>query len=656
MFLLTLFLFFINISQSFSDDFFNENSHSTVEIINQDELYFYNNFHYLGIKINLQDGWKTYWKNPGDAGAAPAIVWKESDGLKESEILFPFPEKFIDHGVNTIGYEKTVVFPVKLKFDKKIKRFKAETIFQYLVCKEICIPVNKEISLDYALGLSSKKFTDSEIFDFYKKVPTLQNNYFEIEKAELSNDKVLKLLLKNFVKAENIKAFSYSPDLSLSTSLIEEKKKLFIEIRSDENISDKKTDLFLAISDGKNLQDIKIKFSDLEKPFNNSFYKFFVLAFLGGFLLNLMPCVLPVLSLKLMSLVNLRFSEKRVVRESITFTVLGILVSFYLLSALIILLKIFGNEVGWGFQFQNQYFIIVLNLVILIFAINLFGFFEIILPSKFLTKLNNINYSNSAQKHFFSGMFATLMATPCSAPFLGTAIGFSTMTSNLNVFFIFSLIALGFSLPYILVFFKPESLKLIPKPGTWMINFRFLMALFLLLTSCWLLSLLGLDTRFITIFFVSITSISLFYDFNKFKLIISGFIIFIILFFNFNSNKVIDDKLIWTKFDEDSLEKSISENNLILVDFTADWCITCQLNKKTTLENSEIKKFLLKNNVVLYRGDWTERDQKILNFIKKYDRFGIPVNLIFGPNQKQGIVLPEILTKDLIIDNINTVK
>ena len=115
-------------------------------------------------------------------------------------------------------------------------------------------------------------------------------------------------------------------------------------------------------------------------------------------------------------------------------------------------MKIFGNEVGWGFQFQNQYFIIVLNIVILIFAINLFGFFEIILPSKFLTKLNNINYSNSAQKHFFSGMFATLMATPCSAPFLGTAIGFSTMTSNLNIFFIFSLIALGFSLPYILVF------------------------------------------------------------------------------------------------------------------------------------------------------------------------------------------------------------
>ena len=115
MFLLTLFLFFINISQSFSDDFFNENSHSAVEIINQDELYFYNNFHYLGIKINLRDGWKTYWKNPGDAGAAPAIVWKESDGLKESEILFPFPEKFIDHGVNTIGYEKTVVFFGKIK-------------------------------------------------------------------------------------------------------------------------------------------------------------------------------------------------------------------------------------------------------------------------------------------------------------------------------------------------------------------------------------------------------------------------------------------------------------------------------------------------------------------------------------------------------------
>ena len=209
-----------------------------------------------------------------------------------------------------------------------------------------------------------------------------------------------------------------------------------------------------------------------------------------------MPCVLPVLSLKLLSLVKIGSESAIKVKNNIISIVLGIFSSFLFLSLFIITMKFLGHSIGWGFQFQNLYFLIFITSIVFIFSLNLLGFFEIILPGKLFNNINEYINSNKISGYYFSGVFATLMATPCSAPFLGTAIGFSAITSNLNILMIFISVALGFSSPYLLIFVNPKFLKIIPKPGQWMDVFKFILGLILLATSGWLMKLSGIDESF----------------------------------------------------------------------------------------------------------------------------------------------------------------
>ena len=428
-----------------------------------------------------------------------------------------------------------------------------------------------------------------------------------------------------------------------------------IEVTSEEDFNDNEI-ISLAISNGKKIEEIEIKVSDLKLSKHKKIFYFFLLALLGGIILNFMPCVLPVLSLKMISLLKIGNENKSLIKKKIFYIISGIFFSFFLLSIISIFFKSIGTQVGWGFQFQNYYFLLTITSVILIFALNLLGFFEILLPHRLLNKLNNISSSNDNKGLFLSGMFATLMATPCSAPFLGTAIGFSAMTSNINILFIFLFIALGFSLPYFLVLLNPSFLRFVPTPGTWMINFKYFLGLILLITSSWLMKLIGITDIFVSLIFLSIIVLSLVFFKNIKNIFFS--LIFTTLFFLFIvspfENK--ESSFEWIKFDKQTLNNLIQNNQIVLLDFTADWCITCQLNKKTTLENKSLQIFFKKENVLLMRGDWTRRDEKILNFIKSYDRLGIPVNIIYGPSNKKGIILPEILTKQIVINSINKVK
>ena len=203
---------------------------------------------------------------------------------------------------------------------------------------------------------------------------------------------------------------------------------------------------------------------------------------MGGFILNFMPCVFPVLSLKVMSMIQLRQFEKFKIKQFSFLIISGIIFSFIILASILVILKSFGIFVGWGFQFQNTYFLIILSSIILLFSLNLLGFFEIILPNFLVNYFGKLERKENKSGYFFSGMFATLMATPCSAPFLGTAIGFASLTSNLNIFLIFLSISVGFSIPYFFLIFKPSLLNLFPKPGKWMVSFKYFLGIILLLT------------------------------------------------------------------------------------------------------------------------------------------------------------------------------
>ena len=538
--------------------------------------------------------------------------------------------------------------------DENKKKLISKINLQYLVCKDICIPISIEKNLNHFLDKSSKNIKKSILYNYLEKVPRENTNYFSFKDLKKLSEKKISFKIDNS-SLEKINVFAFSNLSSLSTKIYKKKNFNLIELITEDNFNENDV-ISLAISDGIKIEEIKINISDFKLSKDRKISYFLLLAFLGGIILNFMPCVLPVLSLKMISLVKISNENQFLIKKNILSIISGIFFSFILLSMLIISFKSVGMQIGWGFQFQNIYFLFIITIIVLIFALNLLGFFEIFLPHKLLNKLNNIASSNNIRGYFLSGMFATLMATPCSAPFLGTAIGFSAMTSNLNILYIFIFVALGFSLPYFLILLKPTFLKFIPTPGEWMMNFKFFLGLILLITSSWLMNLLRVPYVINSLIFLLIIILSLILFKNTKRIFFS--LMFTTIFFLFIGSpfKNKGSNFKWMEFDKVTLNNLIKDNRIILLDFTADWCITCQLNKKTTLENKKLQSFFEKENVLLMRGDWTERDEEILNFIKSYDRLGIPVNIIYGPNNQKGIILPEILTKQIVINNINKVK
>ena len=655
MFIIFFLIWFFCFSQNFSQALENNYNHSTIKIVPEKILFNDDNYFYFGIEINLEKGWKTYWKNPGDAGAPISIEFDNKIGILEKKVLFPFPQKFVEKSITTIGYENRVIFPVRLKLNREIEKINTNITIQYLVCKEVCIPLESKHKLDYILKEANYDFQRSIVYDFFKKVPLKNSGYFLFEGKVLSKKKKIELSFKNS-KNKNIKAFAYSDDVNLYTNVMFGDSNYVVTLYANESLENLKSPISLVISDGLKYKEIIL--DNLKNDFEETphLFKFLILAFLGGIILNFMPCVLPVLSLKLFSLVKIGSEDALKVKSHIIFIVLGIFSSFLFLSFFIIAMKFLGHSIGWGFQFQNLYFLLFITTVVFIFSLNLLGFFDIILPGKLLNNLNSYINSNKSNGYYFSGVFATLMATPCSAPFLGTAIGFSAITSNLNILLIFISIALGFSLPYLLIFLNPKLLKLIPKPGQWMDSFKFILGLILLSTSGWLMKLSGVEETFILLIILLVTVFSLILFFNL-KKMFSSLIFLIVTFWllikPFQNSKNQNE---WVDFDEQILNLEVSKDKVLLLDLTADWCITCQINKQTTLENEDLIKYFRSNNIFLMRGDWTKPDDKILNFIKKNNRLGVPLNIIYGPKKKNGLLLPEILTKDLIIDNINLVK
>ena len=636
-------LLFTNIA--FAQEFDSKNNPASVSIIPSNGVFLIEDKYYFGVKIDLQKGWKTYWKNPGDAGAPLTINWKDSSFVQKFKVLFPFPEQFLDHGVSTIGYEDQVIFPVRIE-KNEMDIINEEINLDYLVCKDICIPISvtKKLKINLLNVVNSDTFLEN-----YKTVPKRKQNYFNIDHSVVSNEKI-KVQFVNNDKFENIELFAHSEETNLKVK----KLKSFFEVSFDNNINSLTRPINISISDGMVYQEISFDLNKFKNK-NIQIIYFVILAFLGGLILNLMPCVLPILSLKLYSFLSLVKEDDNKIRYNCSLIVAGIISSFLFLAITIIFFKTFGNTVGWGFQFQNDFFLLFILILILIFSLNLLGFFEIILPQNISYKVNNFLDTNSKSGHYFSGVFATLLATPCSAPFLGTAVGFSMGSSNQNIIIIFLSIALGFSFPYLCFIVLPKIIKLFPKPGKWMNNLKYFLGLLMLLSFVWISNLFKINYLIILFFTSSILFFSYFKNKNKFTIMSSlVFIVINILMFS-EITDIKKKKLIWENYNPKSLENYLNENRFVLIDVTADWCVTCQFNKITTLNTNKVVDFLTKNQVTVIRADWTNKDKDIFKFINKYGRYGIPVNIVYGPNNKEGILLPEILSKDIVISKLKEV-
>jgi len=394
-------------------------------------------------------------------------------------------------------------------------------------------------------------------------------------------------------------------------------------------------------------------------------------ALLGGLILNFMPCVLPILSIKLLGLVK-HAKHDDIVRAKKGFLIssLGILTSFLILGIVAIVLKASGEAVGWGIHFQNPYFLNFMFVVLFLFAASLWGIFDFQLPET----INNFILSEKSKgytKDFLMGMFATLLATPCSAPFVGSAVGFALAHEGTDILWVFLTLGIGFSAPYWIAGLLPERFLWLPKPGPWMLVLERVLAFALSISLLWIGFLLQSHIPLWGLFgilflLIMISLIIRFHEQGKlwtFKTTvwITGLVLVSIILsprlFMTEENHDLARKYasakstldFWQPFDPDTIPQLVAQGKIVFVDITADWCVTCKANKQFVLNNPKITSMLASPNVVAMQGDWTKQDGKITDFLQSYARYGIPFNAIFGVGSPNGIVLPELLSENDVI-------
>ena len=575
----------------------------------------------IGLKVRLLPEWKIYWRNPGDAGLPPEIKWETGNNIKSIDLLFPNPKRFNFFGIETFGYENEEIFPIVIERLKNKKKISGPIQIEAQVCAEICVPINYRYDLKQ-LNYDDKKNSNlKDILRFKNKVPKfLGSKDLELISFDQFDDN-LKLSLINKLNitpydiiVEDDKEFIFEkPIYSKNGELLDitinfkEKKDYEFEFLkltflsndlSYEKIITKQSNL-----PNKNL----LQFNENKISIG---FEIFIIALIGGFVLNFMPCVLPVLSLKMIQLVNLRTENKVIFRKKISFNILGILTSFLFLAFGTYIVKSAGELVGWGVQFQNPSFLIFMILLTAFFGLNLLGLFNFFLPPKIL---NILSYRGEGfVGDFITGITLTLLATPCTAPLVGTAVGFALSGGIFEIFSILLIMGLGLSLPLILIMLFPKITSIIPKPGNWLVTFKKIMAFLLLLTSLWLITLLiKLQTKIET-------------NLN-----------------NYSNLEIVN----WDINKNISLPNQLAtKGEIVFVDITADWCITCQVNKALVLETKQVSEIFKRNNVKVLVLDWTKPNKNIKKFLTKKQRYGIPYNEIYGPLLLNGKILSELLT------------
>ena len=586
---------------------------------------------FLGLQYKLEKGWKTYWRSSGDGGFPQEIKLLNSQNVKDFEILWPIPEYFEILGFTSIGYVDEVIFPLKINLQDINKKTFINLDINYLTCKDICIPGSALLNIIIPPGEGKITEHSYKIQKALSLVPKIDKNLSGLlnftTKAYEDNEDISIIVS---AESKNIftdpKIFLHSefglpiskPEIIFSPNSKKIDAKFFF---NKKNISKDNFKLNIVFDNENNsfeyISDIKVEQFSKIAFLNNSLIYLLLISLFGGMILNVMPCVLPVLSIKLISVLR-QSTDLIAVRKSFITTSLGIITSFLILSILLMLLRSLGFAIGWGMQFQQPLFLIIISIILLLFSFNLLGFFEFKTPSFLNMKIINYLNSKNYTKDFFNGFFATILATPCSAPFVGTAITAAFTQSTFTMYAIFIFMGLGMSSPYLLVAIFPSVMRYLPKPGKWMQYIKYFLGLLLLGTFLWIFSIL----------------LNHFTFFQNIKI-------------NQNSN--------WIDITEIDLDNLKKEKNIIFVDITADWCVTCQFNKINVINSKIVKNEFKKNNIMKIRGDWTKPNAEIADFLQQYKRFGIPFNIFFSKTFPDGIILSEILSEKEVLDTIEKI-
>lgn len=712
----------------------------------------------LIIQQNIEEGWHTYWQNPGDSGDFMRIDWTLPEGVIAHDLKWPVPTRIPYGPLVNFGYEKqaNILGGVSIPVDFSEDILRIEANVKWLVCEKICIPESQKVSLVLPLNEAenSAGATTNAETDFLRQIRTAipQAADWPASFTVASDDAPVHITVSvpqdiagqvNADVHENagIEFFPIDYGLTLHTApteIVLDPQQGMLKLtlaNGDLAAADFETlDFVLKLGERSYRLTAKLEkaarppeqtVTDIEKPQDvqqpqdtsetpqqahvqdgfesmlsgalismfgqeqGQFVLYLILAFLGGVILNLMPCVFPVLSMKALSIVKLSDSPRFLIWMNGVFYMLGILVSFAAIGYGLIALRSFGASIGWGFQLQNPAIVIAISWLLFAVALNLSGAYEITLGRAEGAGADLANKPGIVGA-FFTGILATLVATPCTAPFMGTAFGAAIALPNEQALAIFLSLGFGLSFPYLLLCFIPALTRALPSPGAWMLTFKQFLAFPIYATVIWLIwvalrqigdmalaytlgGMLGLSFAFwmlahargkgragILLVIVSVLMIGAIFTSlaciggckqgNRSSFGLGG-----------EGGETVSQQtrkeLPYTEFTPQALQEALTQTKApILVNMTASWCITCLVNERTSLNTQEIKYWMHDHNVTYIKGDWTNQDEAITQYLDQFGRNGVPLYVFYGApvrgeegeERPDPVVLPQILTKERI--------
>ena len=651
----------------------------------------------IGLRLKMDDQWHTYWRNPGDTGLPTTLQWQLPADVQAGDIEWPAPQRIDVGPFANYGYEKEIVLPVTLSVPAGMLPGAALPIkarADWLVCREQCIPGGADLDLELQVAVASEpdprwaalfakaradlpRPAEDQQWSAHKSggrldliwvpppgsaVPS-QVQFFPYPEGIIepaARQRLYQLpdgrLRLNLALSKQIAQMPGSIDGVLTSAsgwggAVDSGARAVVFSASVDNA-------LPAGAAGGTALDSGITFSTGGgAQAGMGLATAVALALLGGLILNLMPCVFPVISLKMLGFAQQAHGESRSIRRHGLVFAAGVVLSFMALAGLVLALRAGGEQLGWGFQLQSPAVVTALAILFFLLALNLAGFFEVgmFVPGNLATLEARNPYVNS----FLSGVLAVVIASPCTAPFMGAALGFALAQPTLEALAVFGALGLGMALPYLLLACFPAWMKRLPKPGPWMVKLKQLLAIPLAATVIWLGWVLaqqaGVDAFARLLFVLLVLAVAIWFAQSTgpgrranrvlaiATLAIAGWIALPLV----DDAPAIDAKPAtganWQPYSKARLDELVIAGRPVFVDFTAAWCVSCQANKKLVLERDAALKLFGDKKVVLLRADWTRRDPEITAALSEFGRSGVPVYALYRPG-KPTLVLSEILT------------
>ena len=630
----------------------------------------------VALRLIPVSGWHIYWKNPGDSGLPPSVTWKLPTGWTAGPLQFPFPEKILLPPLVSYGYEQETLLLTTFTipdYEKIPSSFPIEADIEWLVCKETCLPGKAHLNL--TLSTQAKPNIDLQgLFDDVRKdLPTSLPHISISAKTEGSD---LQLIVEPKTQVGSLNFFpegdfldEYKP--SKTELLGSGKLQLTLHLKEKAKLPSSLQGVLVAENpwDASGQRALTISVA-LKSPSTSSSRLPLTLlfAFLGGLILNVMPCVFPILSLKALHLVQISSESRSAARrEGIAFS-LGVLLSLLALAGLLIILRASGQSLGWGFQLQSPPVVWLLLALLLALSLNLLGVFEF---QSLLGGLAAKKKSQGLAGAFASGLLAVAVASPCTAPFMGVALAAAFALPPHTTLLIFSFLAFGFALPVLLFSFFPALLSFLPKPGAWMNTFKKILSIPMLAAVLWLAWVayrLSGSSAFLPALLGAITlSLGLLlygrsqHSFPSSPNLRWGGLALVLLAavipattLKTASTELVSnhpDRLAWS---EEEVARQLAAGHTVFIDFTAAWCLTCQVNERLTLSHSDVQAAFRANNIAFLVADWTRRDPAITSALHKYGREGVPTYVILRPSPNSTPqLLPEIITPSIVLKSLS---